>query len=509
MKVHHLRVDDYRVLRGLELRFSAAVPNGGGGAGAADPGHSLDLLVGANGTGKSTVLRALVDVFRQMEVGTHDDDFAFSITYERVAGELVTVTNMDEGGQRLASGFRVRRGDQAFLETESVQELRPPRYVTYTTGNDEGWLRGGGRPEDGGDEQWESRTSGTYWRSERPGAPPAPPMEEPAFGNSHVHVRPGDLSLVTLCGLLDHAARHPGPGPDSALQRVMADELGISRMSAFSLRFTLEPGAGTREDHERIAALQHIATRVRVQGTSRLLVFDTGTDPARWAEDLREASGTESPLGLFQVLSGYTRPMGEYRPLLRQVELFLEKTGLDPDDPPELHTYGWFSDGERTFLARMCMLSLFGAGNALILLDEPEVHFNDYWKRKLLRLLDQSLRGHHSHAILTTHSSIVLTDARPGQIIVLRRDEDGFTRTPQHGPVRTFAADPSDVLVTVFGAEQATGAKSSEEIQRLLQAYGTAPPPQRPLLRSQLEALSADLAPGFWRYRIADVLKNG
>lgn len=512
MRVHRLWIREHRVLRELALEFTPIVDAGGG---AAESAHTLHLLVGVNGTGKSTVLRALADVFRQIEGGTTEDDLRFSITYELSPGGRVTIENVDERGESLDSGFRVQIGDGEFRLEPSVQQFAPDRYVTYTTGDDARWSEGtGGAPFRVSSGAWGKAMEGPYWRKERSGIPPSPEVEDAELPGGQIHIRSQDLPLVTLCGLLEHAARtQEGAASREVLDDVLA-ELGISHMTAFSLRFYQESGGGTREDRERIAALRAIASRVRVQGASLLLVFDLRERPGDFREKLRTALSRESTLGVFQELARYSRPRGEYRPLLQRLDMFFEKAADGEDRAPELHTYDWLSDGERTFLARMCMLSLFGAADALILLDEPEVHFNDYWKRKLVRMLDASLQGHRSHVILTTHSSIVLTDVRKGQILVLRRGPDGYTRDAQNPDVSTFAADPSDVLVQVFGAEQASGDKGVEEVRELLTRLDGAAPAvrlnarEREELRARLERALADLAPGYWRFRVRDALEQ-
>src|SRR5207248_8462418 len=122
---------------------------------------------------------------------------------------------------------------------------------------------------------------------------------------------------------------------------------------------------------------------------------------------------------------------------------------------------------EKSFLGRMCLFSLLGDTEALILLDEPEVHFNDYWKRQIVYIIAKVLQGRTSHAVITTHSSITLTDAKSDSIIVLNRDGMFTSETFRPG-IRTYAADPSDIIVNIFNAPQAAGAQSVERIRNAL-----------------------------------------
>jgi predicted ATP-binding protein involved in virulence len=152
----------------------------------------------------------------------------------------------------------------------------------------------------------------------------------------------------------------------------------------------------------------------------------------------------------------------------------------------------------------MCLLSLLGATEALILLDEPEVHFNDYWKRQIVYLLDEVLRGRHSHVLMATHSSIVLTDVASEDIIVLNRDGP-YTTQAFNPSIRTFAADPSDILVHVFGAPQASGEQSMTRLQQILDGLAGVDPAEQ---RKRLEALLDVVGPGYWSYRIRRALQD-
>src|SRR5690606_29044885 len=111
--------------------------------------------------------------------------------------------------------------------------------------------------------------------------------------------------------------------------------------------------------------------------------------------------------------------------------------------------FEWMSDGERSFLGRMAMLAMLQTENSLILLDEPEVHFNDYWKREIVKLIDMVMQSHANHLLIVSHSSIGLSDVTDAQVSVMKRGDDGFAIV--HPPtVRTFGTDPSEIMIVVF-----------------------------------------------------------
>ena len=67
-------------------------------------------------------------------------------------------------------------------------------------------------------------------------------------------------------------------------------------------------------------------------------------------------------------------------------------------------TWDDLSDGEQMLLGRMSlMLLLSGRNGSLLLLDEPETHFNDSWKREIIDFVDDSiLKTTAAHVIVAT-----------------------------------------------------------------------------------------------------------
>ncbi len=121
-------------------------------------------------------------------------------------------------------------------------------------------------------------------------------------------------------------------------------------------------------------------------------------------------------------------------------------------DAQDLLLYDWLSDGERVFLGRMALFHLLrGKDDALLLLDEPETHFNDVWKRRIVDIIDDSLRDDASEVVISTHSSIALSDVFDTEITLLRR-EDGSVAVVRT-PMQTFGVSPErDYVGRVRGA---------------------------------------------------------
>ncbi|WP_427500958.1 AAA family ATPase [Methylomonas sp. MED-D] len=164
--------------------------------------------------------------------------------------------------------------------------------------------------------------------------------------------------------------------------------------------------------------------------------------------------------------------------------------------------YEELSDGEQMVLGRMALFHLLeGQHDSLLLLDEPETHFNDKWKREVVDIIDTSIGRTANDVLISTHSSIVLSDVFNDEIIMVEKSDDGSViRTVTE---QTFATDPSALMMTVFEADDSIGKRAQEFIEdRLRKATGTAADIQ------QLEQLIARMGSGFYRSELRTLLNK-
>ena len=165
--------------------------------------------------------------------------------------------------------------------------------------------------------------------------------------------------------------------------------------------------------------------------------------------------------------------------ILEDITIALRKHGVD-----DLILYEELSDGEQVFLGRMAFFYLlyrertredndrtnneFGTEDALILLDEPETHFNDYWKREMVDIIDSSLRNDPIEVLLSTHSSIALTDAFDTEIVLLaKRVSDGSISVGRIS-TRSFGASPVEVMRDFFQTPEIVGQRAAEFLDLML-----------------------------------------
>ena len=165
-------------------------------------------------------------------------------------------------------------------------------------------------------------------------------------------------------------------------------------------------------------------------------------------------------------------------------------------------SYDQLSDGEQMLLSRMALpFMLRGQDGALLLLDEPETHFNDVWKRELITILDRALLDTtRAQVVMATHTSIALTDAFAAEVTGMDKDEDGKT-TAGGVPQPLFGADPSRVLLKVFGAHDITASSSSDRLRASLD-----PARWSPEHIEDLRHLIDHIGSGWPRARLMDIL---
>ena len=503
MRLLRLYTGEHRVLRNIEIPFDPVQPQQ-----ADDRQYHLDFLVGVNGTGKSTVLRLLGQIFRGVQASTTLET-PFELEYWLSSqSRKIRVTNINPidktlldryfvtSASTLAGEYETDTPDERHLTDNIPAELLPARVIAYTTGSEEEWLN---------DTAHETMDSGSLDAIEDMSAADRALNELPGWVGRGRRPEGGEegifrlitkehLKLVALSGFLLHRTFTAGNSP---LQGVLA-ETGFKDLAGFSLEFDLSYASEVERTNIQ-ERLQGYCVRAIRNGGRFLLVFDLSDEEL--TAQLLQANGGALPF--FEMLADWHS--GDTR-ILTRVNLFLARASGNTTEylevVPPLHTWDWLSDGEQSFLGRMCLFLLFGEVESLILLDEPEVHFNDFWKRHIVRIMHQVFEGKKgptvSHVLVATHSSISLSDVHRDDILILRRN-DLVTSTTKMPQMQTFGADPGEIMVHVFGTLHAAGQYSVNEIEEWLStAFKTDVGKRRDYLGERLK----EVAPGYWAYRI-------
>ena len=305
----------------------------------------------------------------------------------------------------------------------------------------------------------------------------------------------------TLHAGLEAQDRRPGeaPPPRSASLRNLLTQVGWLWPVSIAWRLDLDLARFKRERSlTRLKDLYELATAVvREPEPSRRRTLHI---------DLRQADGDGPAIARLQDFLGGA-DQHPYQVFLKLLDL--QRAGLLGDldialrktEPDDCLLFDELSDGEQMFLFRMALFHLLeGYDDALLLLDEPETHFNDKWKREIVDIIDGVLKDTANDVLISTHSSITLTDVFNDEIILLDK-RDGASAVVKIAS-KTFGADPSEVMVRLFGVPESIGERAAAWLDQQLQRDW------QPSDRAELEKLIESIGPGFHRSEFRAILKD-
>jgi energy-coupling factor transporter ATP-binding protein EcfA2 len=531
MRIEELKIVGYQILRDITIRPGQVLPTPDGRR----LPSSIDLLVGVNGTGKTTLLRALAIIFQCLEQDNCIPPFGFAITYFLdEQPQKIFISNLASQTNTLLPLLRFRLGEEPENTVSKIREEYLPRHIiALTSGSEMGWIYNGAETNEA--------DAGILSRDFQPEQTSDFEKLLQAWDLTEVRGVPSELHLaqlhsnptsrfqlitgnlipyIVLCGLLSDMCN------DSQYLQTMLEAAKIKKLSGFSLQLYLNKDQIAQDHVPFITRLWDCATYIIQTGQNYLLVFlfDDREGAINSPLSTEESQRYNLPKQLLGDAGDGLAFFTEMLPLIvtdepnnqiiRKVNLFLKsarplpQTSAEEMSFPEqssLYLFDWLSDGEQSLLGRLCLLPLLSYTEALVLLDEPEVHFNDFWKRQLLQMLHHSLqqqkpgqRPTSSHILMTTHSSITLSDVANTNIWILERDDDHQSRATQPH-LRTLGTDPSDIIVHIFRADSAVGAFSAAYIREQLVAAEKKSPKER---LEMLNELLKRVGPGYWRYLI-------
>ena len=182
--------------------------------------------------------------------------------------------------------------------------------------------------------------------------------------------------------------------------------------------------------------------------------------------------------------------------IIEDIQIALSSTNTD-----DILLFDELSDGEQVYLGRMALFYLMqGRDDALLLLDEPESHFNDIWKREIVSIIDEVLGNQANEVIISTHSSISLTDVFDDEIHLLKK-EDGNAYVSRITST-TFGADPSEIMINIFDATDSIGKRSLEWLNQQLEKKWTSDQ------KEELEKIIKKIGPGLHRSELRTIWRR-
>jgi restriction system-associated AAA family ATPase len=143
-----------------------------------------------------------------------------------------------------------------------------------------------------------------------------------------------------------------------------------------------------------------------------------------------------------------------------------------------------FSDGEHQFLHTMGICLMLKERKSILLLDEPETHFNPSWRAKFIKILDDSIKAGNKkehpngsfnvHSLkdilLTSHSPFIISDCMPNNVIFF--DPNAETKKIQARKAsdlgfNTYGTSVEIILDELFDYNQSIGDLSNEILKQI------------------------------------------
>lgn len=133
------------------------------------------------------------------------------------------------------------------------------------------------------------------------------------------------------------------------------------------------------------------------------------------------------------------------------------------------------SDGEQQFLHTLGICLMLQKKRTLLLLDEPETHFNPDWRSKFINILRKTLEAGGDNfllkdIILTSHSPFIISDCLPDKVIQFRKSINGVEAiSADNLKFKTFGAGVDYILQRFFGVNSLVSEYSREWIKNVIE----------------------------------------
>ena len=420
-------------------------------------GVYTSVIIGANGIGKSFLLRVITEIFCCLEnlyvgkepvVPRYYFEIVYSSHWQQFEFANFRGINPSEHGRRMFTQFVYRKDKK---ETDLKSMILPNRVIASSTTIGDKFV---------------AKSSSMYrykgLRNEK----------SPSSTGTRTMVRKtvdGLLdSLNTKYGFrreLKDLLKRLGLQPKLELSYSMRykDIFVKDNMSSFQLQYIFENQEsefnrrtklwGTN-NYERIKKVDRWKLEIAADFFSRIARrgFDDGNRLLKY-DLLMDDNKVESDREALKVLSSLD--------LLTYPSLKVYKES-------EKYEFDQSSSGESSLLCQMVSIMSDIEPNSMILIDEPENSSHPNWQINYIGWLKNIFEQYYNcHFIISTHSHFILSDLNPltSDIVALEKNE-GVIRDVSEG-VNTFNWSVDDILYRVFGVRNTRNRAFEEDIMEL------------------------------------------
>jgi predicted ATPase len=412
MRLDRLRIPNYRNLRSFEIDFDESQPT--------------TVLLGRNGSGKSNLIEAVVEIFRDLETG-EVPPFAYTIDYVCRERAIHIDADPSRKGKRLDITIDGKKVSQTAFQQDIDSYL--PNYVfAYYSG-------------------WSSRLerhfdlpTSTHYNAVLSAADGDFPLRRLFF------CRKEYSQLVLLAFFLDKA---------QAGRALLERYLGIHSFD--SALFVLKtPWWGSTGDSKKQRAQDGDPRFWHARGAFKGFLdrlWRRALAPIRNGEtvyrDFRRKGENTERLYLFikneAELAGLREADEAAKEVFGNLESLFLCDLIDEVRVTVVRTDGTrvkftqLSEGEQQLLTVLGLLLFTQHDESLYLLDEPDTHLNPVWTYDFLKLLEENMRPEKGQLVVATHNPLMIGSLRKNRVRILKtiQGETGIrseAREPEEDP---------------------------------------------------------------------------
>ena len=481
MRLLRVCIDGYRNLKNVEVNF--------------DRDGLTTVIIGQNGSGKSNLIEAIVEVFRAFDFGEQSQiKFTYDLCYER-SGYDVRLTNRSDQPDIPSEFLRPARDDdhpdKIIIGKKGIGSRKnkigsnhlPDLIFGYYSGS----ARGLERRFDGHQARYYDAIKKERTESE---------YENASRSRRLFYCRP----IHGVLALLSYLAK---PGKDGDVKKLLTEKLGITGFHSALAHFK-EPswfnhsnwqkgrsvdqqnaGRG-RRTHDKLAeqALDVWGARGPAGNCARALLeqsFHPLTLPGKVVDDYRKKPRTEAQLACFlrdqKALNSFAKKYdsdkdmfaaleaADISDLFREMIVWVTRTNDASGDI----SFSDLSDGERQLLMVLGLIRVSRGKEALFLLDEPDTHLNPAWQLTYLDLISEwteiAADEDKCQIIMTSHNPLTIAALEAKEVRVMSSDSVGNVTVvrPRIDPKGLGFAG---VLTDVFGLSSSLDKPTQEKIDR-------------------------------------------
>ncbi|WP_320940167.1 AAA family ATPase, partial [Lysinibacillus capsici] len=133
----------------------------------------------------------------------------------------------------------------------------------------------------------------------------------------------------------------------------------------------------------------------------------------------------------------------------------------------ELINLSQLSSGELSIFIRLFDIAYYTNDNTILLIDEPETHLHPKWIKNYLPTLNEIIGNRKAHAIIATHSPLIVSDTINDSIILLKKEEAEIKC--EYVNTATLGSDYNEVLENIFKIDDISESVLSKYEEKILE----------------------------------------